>query len=270
MTFLLLLILGLLVGLLSSFFGVGGGVLIVPGLYLFYPTVDHQVVIGTSLFVILCNSIINAINLKKQHCITTIDKKVILNLGIAMVFGALTGSYLTSYFPKQTIKLVFGIVLILISIKHVLSLKAEALINASKPKAKSSFLLRLFGMFGGLISGLTGIGGGAIIVPTLIYLVRIPIKIVSFYSNILMIFSTSTGVIFYIQLLNKRAPVPELQGFQVGALNLALAFFLILGALISSSSGGKLSAQVSPKRSKLLFASLLFIIGIRLIISSFP
>ena len=126
MLFVILIILGLILGFVSSLFGVGGGFLIVPTLLYLFPESPFQLMTGISLGVITINSTINSYNYWK------IGKRITLKtcfiLGIGMILGNITGSFISTSFSFQSLKTFFGIIVFLSAIKTLLL------------KPKSSFL----------------------------------------------------------------------------------------------------------------------------------
>ena len=98
------LIVGVFVGVLGSLLGIGGGVVIVP-LLVFYWGYEPQVAIGTSVLVVLLNSISGTLGYmrKKQVCVDAAIK-----FAIATVPGAFLGSYAAEFLQGRLFYAVFG------------------------------------------------------------------------------------------------------------------------------------------------------------------
>ena len=99
------LIVGVFVGILGSLLGIGGGVVIVP-LLVFYWGYEPQVAIGTSVLVVLLNSISGTLGYmrKKQVCVDAAIK-----FAIATVPGAFFGSYAAEFLQGRLFYGVFGL-----------------------------------------------------------------------------------------------------------------------------------------------------------------
>jgi len=107
----LLVVLGLFAGLSSAMFGIGGGVIMVPVLNLFFGLTIHES-IATSLTVIIPTTIAGAFFHNK---INGISKSEIKYLIPTALIGAVVGALTTSNLPEVTLKFVFGLFLMLCS-----------------------------------------------------------------------------------------------------------------------------------------------------------
>ncbi|MBW2984565.1 sulfite exporter TauE/SafE family protein [Candidatus Woesearchaeota archaeon] len=109
----LLIILGLVAGSGSALFGIGGGVIMVPVLNLFFGLSIHEA-IATSLTVILPTTLAGSIFHKKFNNINAEALKFLIPLAlIGAVFGAITANAL----PSATLKMIFGVFMVLCSIR---------------------------------------------------------------------------------------------------------------------------------------------------------
>lgn len=271
MTILLLIITGLMVGIISSFFGVGGGIVAVPVLYALFPNLPPQTIIGTSLGMIFLNSILNTFNFYNRG--KRAETKIIFPMAIAIAIGVISGGKLTSVLNPKSIKIIFASVVFLVALKTLFT-KIKATQDkdwTNNLKSTSSLIKSFFATFlGGIISGLTGLGGGAIIVPLFITILHMPFTEVPFYSNIIMGVGTLIGVSTYM-LMTPTTPIqigPFFEIFQIGYVNWGLTFFLFFGAYFTSPIGVKWSQNISPVITKRLFGTLLIIVAIRMILKA--
>lgn len=270
MIFLGLIITGLLVGVFSSFFGVGGGILIVPALYTFFEFLPPQVVIATSLSLIFFNSCINTFNFVRSGIRPNFS--FILPIAFAMVFGVIVGGKMALLLPPKTVKLIFSVFVFGIAIRTLLvKLKDESTGDWSpKTDLKSRVIALFVGAIGGVVAGMTGLGGGAVLVPLFITVLHIPFRFISAYSNACMAIGTLAGMLTYL-----IEPTPTfifnyeiLEMGQVGFVNFSIVAALFIGSSFSSKFGVKLVKKVDPTLSKKLFAVLLIIISIKIFVSS--
>ncbi|MFN4854704.1 MAG: sulfite exporter TauE/SafE family protein [Bacteroidota bacterium] len=111
-----LLLVGLFAGFLSGMVGIGGGILIVPVLVYFFGFSQHKAQ-GTTLFLfVLPVGILGAYNYYKSG---NIDIKTALVICATFVFGSYFGSKLTLSLDQLTVKRIFGIFILLISLKMI-------------------------------------------------------------------------------------------------------------------------------------------------------
>ena len=106
----LLLCAGAVAGLLSGFFGVGGGLILVPAVLLMLPYTDlptelhMHIAVGTSLTTILVNSLFSA---RKHSQNNNVRWKMALSLSSGVACGAILGGLSTSFIDAQWLTLIF-------------------------------------------------------------------------------------------------------------------------------------------------------------------
>lgn len=258
-----LLILGAFVGFLSSFFGIGGGSLIVPLLYSLYPSLSNQAVISISLGTIFLITLVNSYRYYKLKLTPTI--KVIIIFSIACIIGAFLGSQLTYLINKELSRKIIAAILILI----VVRLNFSILPKAEKPTEKSNKVkLSLTGFFGSIISSITGLGGGIIFTPMLISVVKLPLKQVAPHSNIAMVTATLTGVIPHLfeKVPSKISGLSSLmQNSFIGNVNIAFILLIFASAFFTAKLGIKLNSYVKEQTKKRMLSALLILLSIKLL-----
>ena len=265
MFILVLFLLGLAIGPISSFFGVGGGFLIVAVLYWLYPDLSAQVVVSTSLGVICLNSIINVRNFRKLHMVP--EWRLALSIALTMAFGCLFGSRISPWFSVASLRLVVACLLFINSVTTFFRKEPEGLSNGDRGKAFVVPLAFCLIFMAGVLAGITGLGGGIVVIPVFFYLLRIPFRRLSLYSNIAMVGSSSMGVVNYA-LMGYGGPVvfeeEFLNGFQFGRFNIFIVLCIFTGACISSPLGVGLRKRVGEGRDRYLLSALLFVLSCRL------
>ena len=110
----LLIILGLGTGFISSLFGIGGGVIIVPGLTLFFGFPIHESV-ATSLAVVLPTTFMGAMHHKKFNQMVNFSE--LKSLIPASLIGAILGAITANLLPAETLQIIFGIFMIMFAAK---------------------------------------------------------------------------------------------------------------------------------------------------------
>ena len=113
-----LTVFGFFIGILASMTGVGGGVFIVPILTFFFGFIVNSAT-GTSLTTIIFTAIASTFNYAKQK---RIYFRTGLILGITTAPGAYLGAWLATIMEERLLALVFGVFLILVAMRTLLSL----------------------------------------------------------------------------------------------------------------------------------------------------
>jgi len=118
LTFFVLIIIGLLAGVLSGLVGVGGGIIMIPLLMLLLGLTQHQAQ-GTALFTMLPPiGILAAMNYYKEGFVKWEYAAVI---ALTFVVGGYFGSKLAISLPDQTVRRVFGVIMLIGAIKLIFS-----------------------------------------------------------------------------------------------------------------------------------------------------
>ena len=117
-TFIILIIIGLLAGVLSGLVGVGGGILMIPLLIIFLGLTQHQAQ-GTALFAMLPPiGILAAINYYKEGFVKW---EYAIIIAFTFVIGGYLGSKLSLSLPPQMVRRIFGVIMLLGAIKLISS-----------------------------------------------------------------------------------------------------------------------------------------------------
>lgn len=116
MRFLLATLVGLAGGVFSGLFGVGGGIIVVPGLALLLRT-DLKVAIGTSLAVIVPTA---ATGVFKHQQLGQVDWKLAALLAPSAIVGGLLGASLTTRLTSLELQKLFGVLLVILGLRLVL------------------------------------------------------------------------------------------------------------------------------------------------------
>lgn len=262
----LLLPVAFLIGTIAAMTGVGGGVFIVPLLFLVppYNSIGIEKAVGTSLATIIFTSLSSTLGYSRQR---RIDYKVGLILTLTTIPGAFVGAYLTSFITQKLLGLIFGIFLIFVALRMIFKLDFY---RFSIPRMRKGWRRKIMdsdgtlfeydvnvnqglvlSFFGGLSSGLLGIGGGALMVPILHLMMNFPMHITVATSMFIMIFTSISGATTHFSLGNVRADY---------------AIFLSIGVIFGAQFGAYLSKRISGKNLRRIFGVVLLLISIRMIL----
>jgi len=182
-----LILVGILIGTLSGFFGIGGGMLLVPLLYAL--GFDIKEAIGISIIQMVFSSIFGSyLNWKKGSLI--IEEGIFVGLG--GFIGGYIGGYLTPYIPDIVLQLLFFALLIFALFRLIFSKHHS---DASQTKTLNKWLLFAIGLVIGIFSITLGIGGSVILTPLLVGLLHYPIKKAVSAGLFFVVFSSIAGFI---------------------------------------------------------------------------
>ena len=259
----------LLAGFLGALTGLGGGVVIVPLLTLLFG-VDIRYAVGASLVSVIATSSGAAAAYVREGFSNI---RIGMFLEIATTFGALLGAYLATRLHTSTIGIVFGVVLLLSAYfsareqphpdaEHQLDplahrLKLEG--SYPTPHGEQSYHARNvplgFGlMFGaGALSGLLGIGSGAMKVLAMDQAMKLPFKVSTTTSNFMIGVTAAASAGIYLS-----------RGF----LDPGLAMPVMLGVLAGSMLGADVLVKARPRLLRIVFGLVIVAMGIEMIFNS--
>lgn len=238
-----ILLVGLGAGFLSGIFGVGGGILIVPGL-VFFAKMDQRRAHGTSLAAVLPISLASLITYwTHDH----VDWHVALWLAIGAIGGAILGTKLLKTARHDVLSYGFATVLIVSAVRLYWTTSADGRTGLS---VVAAIALVVIGVATGTLAGLLGVGGGVIMIPAMVLLLG-EMNVMAKGTSLAVIIPTSiTGTIRN----RKTANVDVKAAVVVG-----------LSGVVSAVIGGSIAADMSESLSNALFASLLLVVAAQMI-----
>jgi uncharacterized membrane protein YfcA len=255
----------LLAGLLGSLTGLGGGVVLVPMLALLFK-VDLHYAIGASLISVIATSSGSAAAYVREGFSNI---RIGMFLEIATTVGAIAGAWLATRTPTRGIAIVFGLVL-LYSVYLSFHRHDDEIIPANKwsdrfkmngtyPDRDGSIIhyavKNISGGFGtmfgaGVLSGLLGIGSGAVKVLAMDHIMRIPFKVSTTTSNFMIGVTAAASAGIYLRR---------------GYIDPVLAAPVMIGVLIGSLLGAKILVKSNVKSLRVVFAAVIFALAIEMI-----
>ena len=249
----------LLVGFMAGFFGIGGGLIMVPVLFYIFSFVGIEkafvmhMAVGTSLFIIIPNSIISTITHMKFKAV---DFNLVKTFGVFVIIGVVIGTIFAVSLKASSLVLFFSIMTMIFAIYFLLEKEK----NNPTPRNINLFYRVILGFLCGFLSAPMGIGGGVYNTPIF--------KMFGYPINIAI--GTSAAIGFLISLigsigfassgnyLNINAPL------SLGFLNIP-AFLIFVPITAFMAKVGAESVHKFNKRSiGKMFGIYLFIISSRL------
>lgn len=267
----LLFFTSILAGLLGALTGLGGGVVIVPVLALLFK-VDIRYAIGASLVSVIATSSGAAVAYVREGLSNI---RIGMFLEVATTLGALLGAYLTAKISAHWIAIVFGVVLLYsaatsfrqkvydqvpVSLKMTNSLARKLELSGTYPGPRDAEEYTAqnvplgFGiMFGaGTLSGLLGIGSGAVKVIAMDQAMKLPFKVSTTTSNFMIGVTAAASAGIYLSR---------------GYIDPTIAMPVMLGVLFGSLIGTRILVRARVTTLKSLFAAVIVVLGCEMIYS---
>jgi len=263
---------GGIVGVLSGLFGVGGGFLITP--LLFFIGIPPSVAVATGANQVVASSISGVLTHLKR-------KTVDLRMGTVLLGGGLIGSALGIWVFNLLSRL--GQIDLIVQLTYVVLLGFIGLlmlqegiraVNRARKKGPVAHIKRhqhnwihklpfkmkfrtsglyisvipplVSGMFVGVLAAITGVGGGFIMIPVMIYLLGMPTKVVIGTSLFQIIFVS--GFTTYMHAVTNKS------------VDLMLALLLIVGGVLGAQVGARLGTRLKAEQMRILLALMVLIV----------
>jgi uncharacterized membrane protein YfcA len=256
----------LLAGFLGALTGLGGGVVVVPMLTLLFHVDIHYAIGAALVSVIATSSGAAAAYVREGYS----NIRVGMFLEIATTMGALAGAALVLYLHASVIAIIFGAVLIYsayTSIAHHEHLTEDlgpdriaTLLNMDSTyplegKLESYHVRGVPGGFAlmfiaGILSGLLGIGSGAVKVLAMDKVMKLPFKVSTTTSNFMIGVTAAAGAGIYLSR---------------GYIDPGLAMPVMLGVLVGSLAGARVLAGAQVRVLRIVFASVIAALAIEMI-----
>lgn len=266
----LVFLISALAGLLGALTGLGGGVVITPALVLLFG-VDLRYAIGASLVSVIATSSGAAAAFVREGYSNI---RLGMFLEIATTLGAVAGAFLSARIPTPALAVIFGVVLLWSAflsgrplVERHETRERDALaerlrLNSDYPArdgrrryrvchVKTGFSL----MFGaGTLSGLLGIGSGALKVIAMDQAMRVPFKVSTTTSNFMIGVTAAASAGLY---LNR------------GYIEPGLTMPVMLGVLLGSSVGARILMRARPAALRRVFAAVVAVMAVEMIYNGF-
>ena len=254
-------------GIIGSLLGLGGGIILVPALMILFNIPIHEA-IGVSFIGVLVNSSSSSLVYIKNR-ITDMRLSSILELGA--VTGSIIGAYTALLIESNILSTIFGIVLGYIAIDMYRKLKKNSVNNnrelesgdereyfdESTNETIKYYVTRekegtILSIIGGVFAGLLGLGGGAIFVPIMNRIMKVPIKVAIATSSFMIGITSLVGALIF---------------FNNGFIDVAIASPIILGIFFGAQIGSRVNKVIDKKILTNIFCLVLIYIALRMIIN---
>jgi uncharacterized membrane protein YfcA len=267
MIWLLLAFIGLFIGAFGTLIGAAGGFILVPILLFLYPHEAPKNITSITLTVAFFNAVSGSLAYARLR---RIDLRSGLMFSVFAVPGAIIGASITSLLDRGTFELIFGSIMLLAAIylmvrpvrKRMSPVGARGsvvrrMIDPGGGVVTYSYnrLLGIAIAFGvGILSGMLGIGGGIIHVPSLTQVLGFPVHIATATSQFVVATSTFAASLTHV--------------ISGSFTRLGETAVLSAGAIVGAQVGARLSRKVSGTIIVRLLAGALVIVAVRLLIDA--
>ena len=275
-----ILLLSAIVGVLSGLFGLGGGFLMTP--FLIFLGVRPVYAVANEANNILATSVSGSTT---HYLKNTLDYKMGFMIVIGGTIGTTLGIFTFTYFQDigkidtvislayMYILAIIGTLMLVESLGEIDRAKRNLVIKKKLhvhywihglpfrmrfPKSKlyeSIFTPIIIGLMVGFIAAIMGIGGAFILVPAMIYIIKMPTRLVP---------GTSLFVTIFVSVI-----VTFLHSFNYGSIDLMLVFMLVVGSIIGVQIGQKLGERIDSSGLRALLAILLLVVRIAIAYDTF-
>jgi uncharacterized protein len=261
----LLLVAGAAAGFLAGFFGVGGGILLVPILLWFFTgplgissLVATHLTFGTSLLIVVFTSVSSGLQYHRNgHVIW----KAVIVMGAASVVGALAGSWIAGGLPGKTLQKIFAAVVAVTAVRLL----------SEKSGSKNETTMRLapptlagIGLVTGLVSSLAGVGGGIFSIPMMYYLLKFPLKKALGTSSATIVITAGAAMAGYVVNGLGDPLMERYAGFTVGYVDYLHALPVIAATIPLARLGAATAHRTNVDRLRILYAIFLLAIGVKM------
>ncbi len=265
----LLAIVGFVGGAFGSMVGLGGGVFIIPALTLFLDVPIHAA-ISASLVAVVATSTAGSIAYVRQELT---NFRLAVSLETALTVGALTGGFVGAMLNREVLSAVFGGVMIVVSVYMATSRKAAPAtpeegadlgrLGAGYYDSRAGHPVRyrvhrlpiglVTGLVAGNVSGLLGVGGGFLTVPTMRLVMGVPMRAAVATSSLMLGVTACAGAIVY---------------FARGLVDPTVAVPVVLGVTAGALLGSRLALRVRSSVLAIVLSIVLFALSVQMILSA--
>lgn len=236
-----LIVVGMLVGVLSGTFGIGGGTVIVPALV--WLGLSQRNAAATSMLAIVPTSISGVVSYATGG---HVDWLAAVLLFCGMFVGGQIGSWLLSRLPELVLRWIFVAFLVFVVINQVSFVPSRD--HQIVMTVVTGVCLALLGVVIGMLAGLLGIGGGALAVPALSIL---------FGASDLIARGTSLLAMFPNSITTSVANMKR------NLVHVKAALIIGLVAAVTAPLGTWIAGEVSPRVGAIMFACYLCVLLVR-------
>ena len=261
----LLLAAGAATGFLAGFFGVGGGIILVPILLWFFTgplgisaLVATHLTFGTSLLVVIFASLTSGLQYSKNGHVVW---KAVVFIGLASILGALGGTTIAASLQGKTLQKIFAFVVAVAAIRLLLESTRSAGEQAMRLAPAG---LAGIGLITGAVSSLAGVGGGVFSIPMMYHFMRFPLKKALGTSSATIVITATAAMLGYVVQGWGEPLMENYRGFTLGYVDYLHALPIIAGTLPFARLGATTAHKTHADRLRTLYGVFLLVIAVKM------
>jgi uncharacterized membrane protein YfcA len=217
-----------------------------------------RITIGTSLLVILPTAISGSWGHNKKRAVRW---KTALILGSCALVGAVVGATLAGHLSGEILEKSFGGLVLVVALWMGLGLMPKLRREDRRPRENLG-LVAACGFPIGMVTGLTGLGGGVLIVPVLVLALNFPIHIAIGTSLASIMLASLGGIIGYIV---NGLEVPGLLPYSIGYINLPIWICLAATSIPLAQLGARAAHALPANPLKYIFIAFMVYVGLKML-----
>ncbi len=210
---------------------------------------------GTNLLVVLPTVASSAVGHSRRGAVWW---RAGVFLGIASAIGAVIGATIAAHLPAEVLMVSFGVVVLVGAIRM---LTAKPSVITEEPKDRP-LLWVASGFPIGIVSGIVGIGGGVLMIPVMVLLLKFRMHLAVGTSNAVMMATSIGGVIGYVA---NGLGVQGLPAYSIGYVNLISWLTLAIMSVPMAQVGVMAAHRLPAKELKYVFIAVMAYVGLKMI-----
>jgi uncharacterized membrane protein YfcA len=243
-------VIGLITGAFGGLIGIGGGLIMIPLMVEVLKLTQHKAH-GTSLVALVFTGIGGSITYALNGAI---DITAAALLALTAVFTAPLGARSTNVLSEKKLKKYFGAFLIFFSVLLILKPYLANYIGTVTGYTKIIIFL-IAGALTGFLSGMMGVGGGIIMIPVMVILAGFTQHVAQGTALLVMVPTGTIGAFTH---------------WKIGNIEKGILWGLIPGIIVGTYLGGNFAHVIPDDILRLIFASILIVVGLRYFKTSSP
>jgi uncharacterized protein len=254
--------LGAFAGFLGGLFGIGGGLVIVPILYMVF-TAQHfphahlmHLALGTSMASIVFTSIAST---HAHHRLANVDWRIFRAMGPGLAIGSVGGSLLASRIPTAPLALIFTAIVLYASVQLMLDFKPAA--TRQLPCDVAQFAV---GLLIGVAAGLSAASGGFLAIPYLVWHNVVMKRAIGTSASTGVPVAVSGAAVFLVSGVGATGMPP----LSIGYVNLPALIGVAVFTMLFVQFGARLASRMDVGRLKRVYGAYLLILAVKMLHSS--